>query len=155
MDCRCWPTRSQSSSRARKPHPTHRPGSTQPPQIRPLISGGNKGAIPRTLYFADRGNAARLLRRRCSVSYRRPMARAEDKIRGLCSELLAASGDEERRRIVVELRNALHQYIERLRRRYSAYPFLVERRARKRIPPLKREDHTDAAEKTGLRRTGT
>ena len=58
------------------------------------------------------------------------MPRMEDRIRQLCSELLATIGDEERRRIVVELREALHLHIEQLRKRFGAYPRLVERRSR-------------------------
>jgi signal transduction histidine kinase len=54
----------------------------------------------------------------------------EDRIRQLCSELLATTGDEERRRIVVELQDALRQHIKGLRKRFAAYPFLVERRSR-------------------------
>jgi hypothetical protein len=53
----------------------------------------------------------------------------EDKIRRLCTQLIAAKDDEEEfRTILVELRNTLHQNIERLRARFAAYPFVVERR---------------------------
>ncbi len=83
----------------------------------------------------------------------RPMPRVEDKIRSLCSELLASSDDEELGRIVIELRQALHRHIEWLRQRYGSYPFFVERRARKENPPVKREDQTDAAKETSQKRT--
>ena len=55
----------------------------------------------------------------------------EDKIRKLCTRLLAAKEDaEEFRSILGELRDALHQNIERLRVRFAAYPFVIERRVR-------------------------
>ena len=63
------------------------------------------------------------------------MLRMEDKIRRLCTQLLAAKDDEEEfRSILVELRNTLHQNIERLRARFAAYPFVVERRVRNSTP---------------------
>ena len=59
------------------------------------------------------------------------MLRMEDKIRRLCTQLLAAKDDEEEfRSILVELREALHQHIERLRARFATYPFVIERRVR-------------------------
>jgi hypothetical protein len=54
----------------------------------------------------------------------------EDKIRRLCAELLAKKDDEDVRPLLVELRDALRQHIERMRERFGAYPFLVERRTR-------------------------
>jgi hypothetical protein len=75
------------------------------------------------------------------------MLRMEDRIRRLCSQLLDAKGDEESRAILIELREALHQHIERLRERFGAYPFLVERRARTDISPLNREEGQEAAAK--------
>ena len=86
--------------------------------------------------------------RRYSVSCLRPMPRVEDTIRSLCSELLSARDDKELGRIVVELREALHRQIERLRERYGSYPFVEERRRRNQIPPPKRKGQTDAAEET-------
>jgi hypothetical protein len=57
------------------------------------------------------------------------MLRMEDKIRRLFTELLAAKDDEEELRpILVELREALHQNIKRLRVRFATYPFVIERR---------------------------
>lgn len=73
------------------------------------------------------------------------MPRVEDTIRSLCSELLSANDDKELARIIVELREALHRHIERLRARYGSYPFLEERRTRNQIPPPKSKDQTDAA----------
>jgi len=64
------------------------------------------------------------------------MLRMEDRIRRLCSEILATTEDEEVEPLLVELRGALCQYIERLRGRFASYPFLVERRKRNHIPPL-------------------
>src|SRR5271155_3403084 len=57
------------------------------------------------------------------------MLRMEDKIRRLCTQLLVAEGDEEEfRSILVELRGALRQHVERLRARFATYPFVIERR---------------------------
>lgn len=72
------------------------------------------------------------------------MPRMEDRIRKLCSELLAKKGDEEFRPIIAELRDALHQHVERLRERFGAYPMFVERRAHNDISPLikQRQEHT-------------
>jgi hypothetical protein len=83
-----------------------------------------------------------LLGRYWTVWYRRAMLRMEDRIRRLCSELLAKKGDEEVGPIVVELRNALHVHIERMRERFGAYPFLIERRVRNDIPPVNKQDRT-------------
>jgi hypothetical protein len=74
------------------------------------------------------------------------MLRMEDRIRRLCSELLAAKGDEESGPILVELREALHKHIESLRERFGAYPFLVERRARNDMSQLKKQDQEAAKE---------
>jgi hypothetical protein len=73
----------------------------------------------------------------------------EDKIRRLCSELLATRDDEEIGPILVELRHALHEHIKRLRARFGAYPFSVERRARNDFPPMNKQDHQeDTAKQT-------
>jgi len=40
---------------------------------------------------------------------------AEDKIRELCTQVLAAQNDEVANRILPELRDALHEHCERLR----------------------------------------
>jgi hypothetical protein len=60
----------------------------------------------------------------------------EDKIRRLCAELLATTDDEEIRPILVELRNALHQHIERLRSRFVSYPVFIERRTGNKVPAV-------------------
>jgi hypothetical protein len=83
------------------------------------------------------------------------MLRVEDRIRRLCAELLAKKGDEEVSPILVELRDALHVHVERMRELFGAYPFLVERRARNDIPPANKQDLDDAAKKTSLRDMGT
>jgi hypothetical protein len=63
------------------------------------------------------------------------MLRMEDKIRRLCTQLLAAKDDEEEfRSSLVELRDALHQHIERLRARFATYPFVIEQRVRNGTP---------------------
>jgi hypothetical protein len=49
---------------------------------------------------------------------------AEDKIRELCTQVLAAENDEAANRLVPELRDALHEHCERLRLRVATeYPF--------------------------------
>jgi hypothetical protein len=48
----------------------------------------------------------------------------EAKIRQLCTQVLAAENDEAAKRILQELRHALHEYCERLRLRVAQeYPF--------------------------------
>jgi len=79
------------------------------------------------------------------------LLRIEDRIRRLCSELLAAEGDEEVRRIIVELREALRLHIERMRERFGAYPFLLERRARNDTWPVSEQSEEDTARKTSPR----
>jgi hypothetical protein len=71
----------------------------------------------------------------------------EDRIRNLCSQLLATKKDEEIEPLLVELREALRQHIERLRRRLGSYPFLVERRQRSDMPPMDKQAREDAAKK--------
>lgn len=84
--------------------------------------------------------------RYCTVECRcRAMLRMEDRIRKLCSELLTATKDEEIEPLLVELREALSQYIERLRGRFSSYPFLVERRKRNYTPPVIKQAQEDTA----------
>lgn len=75
------------------------------------------------------------------------MPRMEDRIRKLCSELLGKKGDEEFGPLVVELREALHQHIESLRERFSAYPVFVERRSRNDFPPPTEPAPEDPAKK--------
>ena len=58
------------------------------------------------------------------------MAREEDRIRRLCSDLLAKRSDEDFEPLIVELRDALHHHIETLRESLGAYPLLVEGRFR-------------------------
>ncbi|HWY58814.1 MAG TPA: hypothetical protein VNZ03_30395 [Terriglobales bacterium] len=63
------------------------------------------------------------------------MLRMEDKIRRLCTQLLAAKEDEEEfRSILVELRVALRQHIESLRARFASYPLVIEKRVRNATP---------------------
>ena len=81
------------------------------------------------------------------------MLRMEDRIRGLCSELLAEKSDEELTPIFVELREALHVHIERMRLRFGAYPFLVDRRARYVVPPIHEQCPEDRAKKPSQRDT--
>jgi hypothetical protein len=76
------------------------------------------------------------------------MLRMEDRIRRLCSQILATTKDGESELLLVELREALRQHIECLRRRLGSYPFLVERRKRKYIPPLNKQAREDTAKKT-------
>jgi hypothetical protein len=58
------------------------------------------------------------------------MSRMEDRIRKLCAQLLTKKNDEDLMATLVELRDALHEHIERLRQRFAEYPVLVERRVR-------------------------
>jgi hypothetical protein len=83
------------------------------------------------------------------------MLRMEDRIRKLCAELLATKGDQEVGPILAELRDALRVYIERMRERFGAYPFLVERRVRNDGLLLNKHDQDAAANKASLRNTGT
>jgi hypothetical protein len=82
------------------------------------------------------------------------MLRVEDRIRRLCSELLAKRGDEDVRPTLVDLREALRLHIGRMRERFGAYPFLVERRARGGTSPVNNEQE-DTAKKTNPRDTCT
>jgi hypothetical protein len=61
--------------------------------------------------------------------------RMEDKIRRLCSEILAATDDSQQMRKLGELRHELHLHIERLRARFATYPVAQERRVLNGIPP--------------------
>jgi nitrate reductase assembly molybdenum cofactor insertion protein NarJ len=72
------------------------------------------------------------------------MLRTEDKIRRLCLELLAATDDEEVRPILVKLRDALHQHIERLRERFASYPVFIERRSENKIPQTNEQPEEDS-----------
>lgn len=83
------------------------------------------------------------------------MPRLEDRIRKLCSEVLAKKGDEEFGPIIVELREALHQHIESLRERFGGYPVLVERRARKDISPPNKPVPDDQAKQPSPTDVGT
>jgi hypothetical protein len=65
---------------------------------------------------------------------RSAMRRVEDKIRSLSAQLLSVEEEKELSPMLVELRDALHQHIERLRARLADYPIVVERRDRSGIP---------------------
>ncbi|MFZ1009505.1 MAG: hypothetical protein WAN65_21880, partial [Candidatus Sulfotelmatobacter sp.] len=56
--------------------------------------------------------------------------------------------------ILAELREALHLHIERMRERFGAYPFLVERRTRNDSPPVNKQDQEDGPNETNPRDTG-
>jgi sirohydrochlorin ferrochelatase len=75
--------------------------------------------------------------------------RVEDKIRELCAQVLATEDEDELRPMLVELRNALRQHIQHLRRRFANYPFLVERRVRDVILPPLAPASQDAVDETG------
>ncbi len=82
------------------------------------------------------GQSGTLSWRHCIVVMQRSaMRRVEDKIRKLSEQLLAAEEDKELEPMLVELREALHQYIQRLRTRLANYPIVIERRVRNGIPP--------------------
>ena len=63
------------------------------------------------------------------------MRRMEDRIRGLCKQILAAKDDEQIGSITLELRAALRQHIACLRERAADYPLMLERRVRDGLPP--------------------
>ena len=67
------------------------------------------------------------------------MRRTEDRIRELCAQLFDSQDDDAHANILAELQGALHQHIEHLRTRVAQYPVVVERRARKWIPPIASE----------------
>jgi hypothetical protein len=81
------------------------------------------------------------------------MLRMEDRIRRLCSELLAKKDEEEVGPILVELRDALHLHIQRMRERFAAYPLLMERRVRNDISNKEAQEGT--AKDARPRDTGT
>jgi hypothetical protein len=82
------------------------------------------------------GQSSTLVLRHCIVLMQRSaMRRVEDKIRRLSAQLLAVEEDEELTPVLVELREALHQHIQRLRARLASYPIVVERRVRNGVPP--------------------
>jgi len=61
-----------------------------------------------------------------------PLRRMEDKIRTLCAQLLAEQDEEKITLLIVELRDRLHQHIERFRAKLVDYPVATERRNRSR-----------------------
>jgi hypothetical protein len=85
---------------------------------------------------------------------RSAMRRVEDKIRRLSAQLLAVEEDEELRPMLVELREALHQHIERLRARLANYPIVIERRVRNGLPPSGITTSQNAAHKNRPTSTG-
>jgi hypothetical protein len=84
---------------------------------------------------------------------RSAMRRVEDKIRRL-SEDIDAAKDKELGPMLVELREALHQHIERLRAHLAGYPIVVERRVRNGIPPPVITASQNAADKNRSTTTG-
>lgn len=63
------------------------------------------------------------------------MRRLEDKIRGLCARAINAEGEEDLKPLLSELRDALRQHVERIRKRFADYPPPVERRVNDEGPP--------------------
>lgn len=59
--------------------------------------------------------------------------RTEDRIRGLCIQLLITKDDKVVEATLLELRDALHRHIENFRTRLGQYPAVQERRARSGI----------------------
>lgn len=101
------------------------------------------------------GSSRTLFLRHCIVLMQRSaMRRVEDKIRRLSAQLLAAEEDQELGPMLLELREALHQHIERLRARFAAYPIVVERRVRNGIAPPIITAPQDAANKNRSTTTG-
>ena len=56
------------------------------------------------------------------------LRRVEDKIRGLCKELVVERDDEPVRAMVTELRAALSRYFIQVHAKARSYPVAVERR---------------------------
>lgn len=79
------------------------------------------------------------------------MVGKEDKIRRLCSDLLAKRSDEDFGPLIVELRDALHQHIENLRDSLGSYPLLIEGRAGNDMRPYNNGED-EAAEAAESRR---
>src|SRR5258708_38098974 len=76
------------------------------------------------------------------------MRRLEDKIRRLCTQVLATDDEDALRPMLVQLRSPLHQHDERFRGRIANYPFLVERRTRNGILPFATPASQNAAKET-------
>jgi hypothetical protein len=82
------------------------------------------------------------------------MPRLEDKIRNLCARALVTRDDKELKSQLDELRDALHQHIERLRGRLFAYPFVLERRKQDGTPPLDGASAPTAASTVEMAKAG-
>jgi hypothetical protein len=82
------------------------------------------------------------------------MSRMEDRIRRLCAQLLTKKNDEDLITTLVELRDALHEHIERLRLRFAEYPVMVERRAHNQtLAAITQSQYKGAKETNQKRRT--
>ena len=57
--------------------------------------------------------------------------RMEDRIRQLCEQAVGEEDPVQLRRILVDLRNTIHQHVERMRNKFATYPVGIERRDRK------------------------
>jgi hypothetical protein len=57
----------------------------------------------------------------------------EDKIRKLCDSLVTERDPEKCLQMGIELREALHLYLERLRTSLAEYPIMDERRSRQNV----------------------
>ena len=60
--------------------------------------------------------------------------RMEDKIRQLCEQAVAEKDPAKLRRTLIDLRDALHQHIGRIRTKLVDYPVALERRNRTKSP---------------------
>jgi hypothetical protein len=61
------------------------------------------------------------------------MRRLEDKILNLYRLILATKDGDQLDALLVELRGAMHQHIERIRARLAEYPIVTERRDHNRV----------------------
>lgn len=59
-----------------------------------------------------------------------PSRRIEDRIRSVCAQILAGNDGEDITPLIVELRQALHEYVQRLRNKVAESPVTIERRNR-------------------------
>ncbi len=65
------------------------------------------------------------------------MRRLEDRIRSLCARAIQTEGEEELRPLLNELRAALRDHVERIRKRFGDYPAAIERRVNGEMADLK------------------
>jgi hypothetical protein len=63
------------------------------------------------------------------------MRRIDDRIRKLCQELIAEQDLEKFQSLAAEFREAIHEYVQRLRARLDDYPIVHDRRSMNGLAP--------------------